>query len=102
VCILVATRPVDFRRGSGALPDHLPRVHVTIEPKDTDCPCCRAAMHVISEETSQRLDAIRAQYRVIVTHRPKCRCGPASCHALGRLQGADRRPLYQRTRSDCG
>ena len=25
--------------------------HVTIEPEDTNCPCCRAPMHVIGEET---------------------------------------------------
>jgi transposase len=53
---------------------HLPRVDVTIEPEDTNCPCCRAPMHVIGEETSQRLDVIPAQFRVIVTHRPKYAC----------------------------
>ena len=31
-------------------------------------------MHVIGEETSQRLDVIPAQFRVIVTHRPKYAC----------------------------
>lgn len=31
-------------------------------------------MHVIGEETSERLDVIPAQYRVIVTHRPKLAC----------------------------
>ena len=55
----------------GALPAHLPRVDVTI---DTNCPCCRAPMHVIGEETSQRLDVVPAQFRVIVTHRPKYAC----------------------------
>jgi transposase len=65
----------DKRRANrGALPDHLPRVHVTIEPEDTNCPCCRAPMHVIGEESSQRLDVIPAQFRVIVTHRPKYAC----------------------------
>ena len=39
------------RLNRGALPAHLPRVHVTIEPDDTNCPCCRAPMHVIGEET---------------------------------------------------
>jgi transposase len=57
-----------------ALPAHLPRVHVTIEPESTVCPCCHGAMHVIGEETSQRLDKIPAQYQVIVTHRPKYGC----------------------------
>ena len=62
------------RANRGALPAHLPRVDVTIEPEDTNCPCCRAPMHVIGEETSQRLDVIPAQFRVIVTHRPKYAC----------------------------
>ena len=62
------------RLNRGALPAHLPRVHMTIEPDDANCPCCRAPMHVIGEETSQRLDAIPAQYRVLVTHRPKYAC----------------------------
>jgi transposase len=62
------------RVNRGALPAHLPRVHVTIEPDDTKCSCCQAPMHVIGEETSQRLDVIPAQYRVIVTHRPKYAC----------------------------
>jgi transposase len=55
----------------GSLPAHLPRVHETLAPEDTNCPCCHAAMHVIGEETSERLDVVPAQYRVIVTHRPK-------------------------------
>jgi transposase len=58
----------------GALPAHLPRIHVTIEPDDTDCPCCRAPMHVMGEESSERLDVIPAQFRVLVTHRPKYAC----------------------------
>ena len=62
------------RTNRGALPAHLPRVDVTIDPDDTNCPCCRAPMHVIGEETSQRLDVIPAQFRVIVTHRPKYAC----------------------------
>jgi len=62
------------RANRGALPAHLPRVHVTIEPDDANCPCCRAPMHVIGEETSQRLDVVPAQFRVIVTHRPKYAC----------------------------
>ena len=62
------------RVNRGALPAHLPRVDVTIEPDDIDCPCCRAPMHVIGEETSERLDVIPAQFQVIVTHRPKYAC----------------------------
>jgi transposase len=64
------------RRGAErrSLPKHLPRVHETIAPKETVCPCCKAPMHAIGEETSERLDVVPAQYRVIVTHRPKLAC----------------------------
>jgi transposase len=65
---------VRVARKRGALPKHLPREHVTIAPEDTACPCCNAPMHVIGEETSERLDVVPAQYRVIVTHRPKLAC----------------------------
>ena len=68
------------RASRGALPAHLPRIEVTVAPGDTNCPCCRAAMSVIGEDSSERLDVIPAQYRVIVTKRPKlvCRsCWPA-------------------------
>lgn len=62
------------RTNRGALPAHLPRVHVTIAPEDIDCPCCRSPMHVIGEDATERLDVIPAQYQVIVTHRPKYAC----------------------------
>jgi transposase len=61
-------------RKAASLPKHLPREHVTVAPESTQCPCCKAAMHVIGEETSERLDVVPAQYRVIVTHRPKLAC----------------------------
>jgi len=57
-----------------SLPKHLPRVHETIAPEEVNCPCCKAPMHAIGEETSERLDIVPAQYRVIVTHRPKLAC----------------------------
>jgi transposase len=61
-------------RKRGALPEHLPRIHETVVPKSDNCPCCTAPMHMIGEETSERLDVVPAQYRVIVTHRPKFAC----------------------------
>ena len=67
-------RSAKRRASRGALPGHLPHVDVTIAPEDTHCPCCRAPMHVIGEETSKRLDVVPAQFRVIVTHRPKYAC----------------------------
>jgi transposase len=62
------------RANRGALPAHLPRVHVTVAPEDTNCPCCHFPMHVIGEDSAERLDVIPAQLRVIVTHRPKYAC----------------------------
>ena len=62
------------RASRGALPPHLPRIEVTLAPEDTACPCCRATMTVIGEDSSERLDVIPAQFRVIVTKRPKLAC----------------------------
>jgi transposase len=67
-------RAAKRRASRGALPAHLPRIEVTLNPEDTACPCCRAAMTVIGEDTSERLDVIPAQFRVIVTKRPKLAC----------------------------
>ena len=68
------TNAAKRRASRGALPAHLPRIEVTLAPEDTACPCCQAAMTVIGEDTSERLDVIPAQYRVIVTKRPKLAC----------------------------
>jgi transposase len=62
------------RAGRGSLPEHLPRVEVVIEPENTACACCGGAMQVIGEDRSQRLDVIPAQYRVLITRRPKYAC----------------------------
>ena len=62
------------RASRGALPAHLPRIEVTLTPEDTACPCCKATMTVIGEDTSERLDVIPAQFRVLVTKRPKLAC----------------------------
>jgi transposase len=70
----VADTPRKRRINRGALPAHLPRTHETVAPADTNCPCCKKPMHVIGEETSERLDVIPAQYRVIITHRPRLAC----------------------------
>ena len=69
-----ADAPRKRRINRGALPAHLPHIHETVAPADSNCPCCNKPMHVIGEETSERLDVIPAQYRVIVTHRPKLAC----------------------------
>ena len=95
--IAAKVRAEKRRANRGALPRHLPRVDVTIAPEDTNCPCCRTPMHVIGEETSERLDVIPAQFRVIVTHRPKYACRaceearPGACaRAVDQGRAADR------------
>ncbi len=57
----------------GCLPKHLPRIEVVIEPEETIC-SCGVERHVIGEDISERLDVIPAQFRVIVTRRPKYAC----------------------------
>lgn len=71
---LRSDRAAKRRASRGALPAHLPRIEVTLLPEDTACPCCRTAMTMIGEDRSERLDVIPAQYRVIVTRRPKLAC----------------------------
>ena len=71
-CLPRARRP--RKEGRASLPKHLPRLHETVVPERTACSCCGGAMHAIGEETSERLDVVPAQYRVIVTHRPKLAC----------------------------
>lgn len=59
------------RRNRGHLPSHLPRVERVIEPASTLCPCGCGEMARIGEDVSERLDVIPAQFRVLVTRRPK-------------------------------
>jgi transposase len=67
-----AAKPRSDERQS--LPAHSPRIEVVITPEDTACRCCKGPMHVIGEETSERLGVIPAQYRVLVTRRLKYAC----------------------------
>jgi transposase len=62
------------RTNRGQLPAHLPREVVVIEPEAQSCPCCGDGLHVIGEDTSERLDRVPAKLRVIVTRRPKYAC----------------------------
>ncbi len=61
----------------GSLPKHLPRVEEVIEP-DTQICVCGGGLHCIGEDVSERLDVIPAQFRVIVTRRPKYACRSCS------------------------
>ena len=64
--------PKQRQTNRGSLPKHLERVEVVIEP-ELSC-SCGAERHVIGEDVSERLDIIPAQFRVIVTRRPKYAC----------------------------
>lgn len=65
------TKPRAINRGS--LPKHLPRVEEVIEPESLIC-VCGGCLHCIGEDVSERLDVVPAQFRVIVTRRPKYAC----------------------------
>jgi transposase len=67
-------RAAKRRVNRGSLPAHLPRVEMLVDIDSRVCPCCQGALHRIGEDTSERLDIIPAQLRVIVVHRPKYGC----------------------------
>ena len=52
---LQASRRRSRRVNRGALPKHLPREEVVIEPESTTCPCCQGTMHQIGEDVAERL-----------------------------------------------
>jgi len=62
------------RANRGALPAHLPRVESLVDVEDKTCPCCKGALHRIGEDVSEKLDVVPAQFRVLVTRRPKYAC----------------------------
>ena len=62
------------RANRGALPAHLPRIETTVDIDDKTCRCCHGALHRIGEDKSERLDIVPAQFRVLVTIRPKYAC----------------------------
>lgn len=65
--------PPRRKTNRGALPAHLPRIETVIDV-DTACPCCAGLMHKIGEDIAERLDIVPAQFRVLVTRRPKYAC----------------------------
>ena len=58
----------------GALPKHLPREEIVLEPMPGPVPAAAAPMHQIGEDTAERLDVVPTQLKVIVTRRPKYGC----------------------------
>ena len=69
-----AERARKRRINRGSLPAHLPRLEQVVDIQDKTCPCCRGVLHAIGEDVSERLDIVPAQFRVIVTRRPKYAC----------------------------
>ena len=69
-----ADRARKRRANRGALPAHLLRVEQIVDVQDKTCPCCRGELHAMGEDVSERLDIVPAQFRVIVTRRPKYAC----------------------------
>ena len=71
-----APRPAHagVKRNQGRLPEALPRIERVIEPASTFCPCGCGEMARIGADRVERLDVIPAQFRVLVTIRPKYAC----------------------------
>jgi len=71
-----ASRPAraGVKRNQGRLPAELPRIERVIEPASILCPCGCGEMTRIGEDRVERLDVIPAQFRALVTIRPKYAC----------------------------
>ena len=69
-----AARAEKRRTNRGSLPAHLPRIEIVVDIDDKTCPCCQGELHRIGEDKSERLDIVPAQFRVLVTRRPKYAC----------------------------
>jgi transposase len=62
------------KRNQGALPKHLPRYEVVIEPEHEACPCCGGELHAIDEDVTEQLDHVPARIYVKVIRRPVYGC----------------------------
>ena len=69
-----AVRAERRRTNRGSLPAHLPRIEIVVDLDDKVCRCCQGELHRIGEDKSERLDIVPAQFRVLVTRRPKYAC----------------------------
>jgi transposase len=93
---LAASAKKERRVNRGALPKHLPREEIVIAPETTNCPCCGGGLHVIGEDTSERLDRVPAKLRVIVTRRPKYACRTCERHGSDDTAGVIQAPAPNR------
>src|ERR1700687_5846929 len=62
------------RTNRGSLPAHLPRIEIVVDIDNRTAPCCQGELHRTGEDKSERLDIVPAQFRVLVTRRPKYAC----------------------------
>src|SRR5256714_6587615 len=69
-----AARAEKRRSNRGSLPAHLPRIEIVVDIDDKTCPCRQGELHRIGEDRSERLDLVPAQFRILVTRRPKYAC----------------------------
>lgn len=70
------------KRNRGHLPAHLPRIEQVVEPQNKVCSCGCTQLVAIGEDRSERLDVIPAQFRVIVTVRPRYACSRCDAGVL--------------------
>ena len=47
---------------------------MVLAPETTACPCCQGPLVEIGLDAAEQLDVIPAQFRVVVTKRPKLAC----------------------------
>jgi len=97
----VEGKPRPHKANRGALPKHLPRIEEVIEPDSTTCNC-GSERHVIGEDVSERLDIIPAQFRVIVTRRPKYACRSCEEGIIQAAAPAHLIPGGNANRGSCG
>ena len=70
------------------LPDHLPREDVRLDVESDECPGCGGRLHSIGEATSEMLDWVPAQLRVLRIRRPKYGC--RACGTIHQAPAPDR------------
>ncbi len=70
------------------LPGHLPREDVTLDVESDECPDCGGRLHSIGEATSEMLDWVPAQLRVLRIRRPKYGC--RACGTIHQVPAPER------------
>lgn len=74
--------------GRGSLPHHLARVDQVLGIGAEICPGCGGALHPIGETTSEMLDHVPSELRVLRIHRPRYGC--RACGAIHQAPAPER------------